>query len=413
MGYDYDLAIVGGGGGGITAAMLAHGLGKKAVLIDRRRFGGECTWSGCVPSKSLLHAAHTVWKARHAGAYGAFSGTAFSVSGRSVMASVQETVHGIYEDETPETFEKLGITALENTSVRFVDDHTLEASGRLLRARKFLIATGSSPLVPPVPGLASVPFYTNETIFTLESLPASLAIMGGGPIGIELAQAMNRLGERHSHEMAPSILIGRSRALGKARRSSDARRRASDNRRKGGPRGKPPAAHGGLRKGGRRVEGRSRGAAGRGRQEAEHRRAGPRQDRRGGRPARHCRQCFPADKPAPCLCGRRRGGAVPVQPHRQLSGHRGNLPRPAAHQETGRHDRALVHLHRPRTGPERTDRGEAREKIGTKVRVYRPSMQSSTAPARRGPSKVGQVSCEPGAPYSGCTSWGAGGRGPA
>jgi pyruvate/2-oxoglutarate dehydrogenase complex dihydrolipoamide dehydrogenase (E3) component len=124
------------------------------------------------------------------------------------MASVRETVHGIYEDEKPETFEKLGITAMENASVRFVDDHTLEASGRLLRAKKFLIATGSSPLVPPIPGLASVPFHTNETIFTLETLPASLAVMGGGPIGIELAQAMNRLGVSVTLiEMAPAILI--------------------------------------------------------------------------------------------------------------------------------------------------------------------------------------------------------------
>jgi len=208
MGYEYDLAIVGGGGGGITAAMLAHGLGRKTALIDSKRFGGECTWSGCVPSKSLLHAAHTVWTARLAATYGDPPDTPFSVSGRSVMASVREIVHGIYEDEKPETFEKMGITALENASVRFVDAHTLEASGHLLRSKKVLIATGSSPLVPPIPGLSSVPYYTNETIFTLEVLPASLAIMGGGPIGIELAQAMNRLGVTVTViEMAPSILI--------------------------------------------------------------------------------------------------------------------------------------------------------------------------------------------------------------
>ncbi len=208
MRYDYDLVIVGGGGGGITSAMLAHGLGKKVALIDKKRFGGECTWSGCVPSKSLLHAAHSVWTAKLAGRYGTAPDTASSVSSQSVMAFVREIVHGIYEDEKPEVFEKMGITALENASVRFVDAHTLEASGKKMSAKRFLIATGSSPLVPPIPGLDSVPYYTNENIFSLESLPASLVIMGGGPIGIELAQAMNRLGVTVTViEMAPAILI--------------------------------------------------------------------------------------------------------------------------------------------------------------------------------------------------------------
>ena len=106
------------------------------------------------------------------------------------MSSVQQTIREIYEGEKPEAFEKLGITAIENASIHFIDPHTIEVNGKTMRAGKFLIATGSSPLVPPVPGLSSVPYYTNETIFTLATLPASLTIMGGGPIGIELAQAM-------------------------------------------------------------------------------------------------------------------------------------------------------------------------------------------------------------------------------
>ncbi len=208
MGYDYDLIILGGGGGGITGAMLAHGLGKKVALIDKRRFGGECTWSGCVPSKSLLHAAHTVWTARRAGFYTAAGRTDFSISGAAVMQSVRDIVSNIYEDEKPEVFEKLGITALENASVRFIDAHTVEASGKKMSAKKFLIATGSSPLVPPIPGLDAAPYYTNENIFSLEALPASLIILGGGPIGIELSQAMNRLGVAVTViEMAPAILI--------------------------------------------------------------------------------------------------------------------------------------------------------------------------------------------------------------
>lgn len=208
MGYDYDLIILGGGGGGITGAMLAHGLGKKVALIDKKRFGGECTWSGCVPSKSLLHAAHTVWTARRAGFYAGAGQADVSVSGAAVLQSVRDIASGIYEDEKPEVFEKLGITALENASIRFVDAHNVEASGKKMSAKKFLIATGSSPLIPPIPGLDAVPYYTNENIFSLDTLPSSLIILGGGPIGIELAQAMNRLGVAVTViEMAPAILI--------------------------------------------------------------------------------------------------------------------------------------------------------------------------------------------------------------
>lgn len=208
MAYDYDLIILGGGGGGITGAMLAHGLGKKVALIDKRRFGGECTWSGCVPSKSLLHAAHMVATARRASVYSVGAQPDDRVSGAAVLQSVRDIVADIYEDERPETFEKLGITALENASVRFTDAHTVEASGKKMSAKKFLIATGSSPLVPPIPGLDAAPYYTNENIFSLDQLPASLMILGGGPIGVELAQAMNRLGVAVTViEMAPAILI--------------------------------------------------------------------------------------------------------------------------------------------------------------------------------------------------------------
>lgn len=206
--YDFDLIILGGGGGGITAAMLAHGLGKKVALIDKKRFGGECTWSGCVPSKSLLHAAKIAATTRDLERWGLSAAGPISISSDLVMSSVRQTVAEIYEDEKPATFEKLGITAMENASARFVDQNTIDVNGKKMRARKFLIATGSSPLVPPIDGLASVPYYTNENIFSLEKLPPSITIMGGGPIGIELASAMNRLGVLVTViEMAPAILI--------------------------------------------------------------------------------------------------------------------------------------------------------------------------------------------------------------
>jgi len=208
MSYDYDLIILGGGGAGITAAMLAKGLGKRIALIDKKRFGGECTWSGCVPSKSLLHAAKIVSMTQNLGRYGLGATGRITISNESVMSAVQQTIRDVYEDEKPETFAKLGITAMENASARFIDPHTIDVNGKTIRAGKFLIATGSSPLTPPIDGLASVPFYTNENIFSLPTLPGSITIMGGGPIGIELASAMNRLGVAVTViEMAPAILI--------------------------------------------------------------------------------------------------------------------------------------------------------------------------------------------------------------
>ena len=208
MKHDFDLIILGGGGGGITAAMLSHGLGKKVAIIDKKRFGGECTWSGCVPSKSLLHAAKIVAMMKNLNRYGLAGKGQITISNESVMIAVRETIRDIYEDEKPGTFEKLGIAAMENAQARFIDSNTLAVNGKTMRSRKFLITTGSSPLVPPIDGLAGVPYYTNENIFSLATLPESITILGGGPIGIELAQAMNRLGVSVTViEIAPVILI--------------------------------------------------------------------------------------------------------------------------------------------------------------------------------------------------------------
>ncbi len=197
--HDFDLIAIGGGAAGITAVTLARGLGKKAALVDRKKFGGECTWSGCVPSKALIHEAGLLRSS-------ARSGT--TVSGASTaLRTVRETVERVYESEHPEQFEKMGITAIENASVLFRDQHTIEVNGTALRSKYFIITTGSSPLVPPIPGLDRARYHTNETVFSLASPPRSMAILGGGPIGIELAQAFNRLGTHVTVlEMADTIL---------------------------------------------------------------------------------------------------------------------------------------------------------------------------------------------------------------
>ncbi len=197
--HDFDLIAIGGGSAGITAVMLARGLGKKPALIDRKKFGGECTWSGCVPSKTLIHEAGILRSAAMSG------NTVPDASG--VLRTVRETVEHVYENERPEEFEKTGITAIENASVVFRDRHTIEVNGTALRSKYFIITTGSSPLVPPIPGLDQVNYHTNETIFSLPSPPQSMAVLGGGPIGIELAQAFNRLGTHVTViEIADTIL---------------------------------------------------------------------------------------------------------------------------------------------------------------------------------------------------------------
>ncbi len=197
--HDFDLIAIGGGSAGITAVTLARGLGKKTSLIDRKKFGGECTWSGCVPSKTLIHEAGILRSAAMSG------NTVPDTSG--VLRTVRETVERVYESEHPEQFEKTGITAIENASVVFRDRHTIEVNETALRSKYFIITTGSSPIVPPIPGLDRVNYYTNETIFSLTAPPLSMAVLGGGPIGIELAQAFNRLGTHVTViEMADTIL---------------------------------------------------------------------------------------------------------------------------------------------------------------------------------------------------------------
>lgn len=211
--YDYDLAVIGGGAAGITSAMLASGLGKKTILLDKHKFGGECTWSGCVPSKALLHSGKVAMFMREHKKYGLSAGN-IKVNSSGVMKNVRETIAGIYKGETAQHFKSKGIEALENVNVEFVDAHKIKVNGKDITSDKFIIATGSGPFVPPVPGLDKVKYYTNETIFTIEKLPASMIIMGGGPIGIELACAFNRLGVNVTIvEMAPVILIREEQEL--------------------------------------------------------------------------------------------------------------------------------------------------------------------------------------------------------
>lgn len=191
-----DLLILGGGVGGLVTASVAAQLGLKVTLIEARdRLGGDCLHSGCVPSKALLHCAKLFHQQRQAAALG-FGGDADpAVDIAAVNAYIRSVIDTLQLHDDPERFRTYGCEVLFGHG-RFVGPNRIEVNGELRKGRRIVIATGSSPLVPPIEGLADAGYLTNEAMFSLATLPAHLAILGGGPIGIEMAQAFRRLGSR-------------------------------------------------------------------------------------------------------------------------------------------------------------------------------------------------------------------------
>lgn len=187
-----DIAIIGAGAGGLSVAAVASQLGLRTVLIESEKMGGDCLNFGCVPSKSLLAAAKAAQHFRASGQYG-IEPVDPKVNFAKVMAYVASVVETISVNDSVERFTKLGAEVIL-AKAEFVDATTIRAGNKLVSARRFVIATGSSPAVPPIPGLENIPFYTNETIFELRDQPQHLVIIGGGPIGCELAQAFCYLG---------------------------------------------------------------------------------------------------------------------------------------------------------------------------------------------------------------------------
>lgn len=190
--YDYDMIAIGAGAGGFVSSKVAAGFGKKVAMIEKARLGGECTNAGCIPSKALLKAAAVAHQARHLSSYGLALDNG-SVSAKNVMQYVRGAVKKVYDSHPAEVFEKAGITVLYGAP-RFLDSHRIDLGGRTISSKYFMLCTGSSAFVPPLEGLSSVPYFTNENIFEIETIPQSLIVLGGGPIGIELASAYNRLG---------------------------------------------------------------------------------------------------------------------------------------------------------------------------------------------------------------------------
>ena len=190
----YDIAIIGAGSAGLTAARFAARLGKRVALIEANRVGGDCTWTGCVPSKALLSAARVAHTVRNSGTYGIHAGDP-QVDFAAVMARIRSVIEQIYAAESPGALRAEGIEVIEGRA-RFEDTRAVDVTGRRITAKYFLICTGASPFIPLIPGLAETPYLTYESFWQLESLPSRLIVVGGGPIGCELAQACQRLGSR-------------------------------------------------------------------------------------------------------------------------------------------------------------------------------------------------------------------------
>jgi pyruvate/2-oxoglutarate dehydrogenase complex dihydrolipoamide dehydrogenase (E3) component len=191
---EYDLAILGAGASGLIAADFAVQLGARIALLDKGPIGGDCTWTGCVPSKSLIKVATVAHHARNAARYGV--GTSEPVIDMTVVRDyLRSTIQQIYKPTEPETLSKKGMDVLIGVT-RFLDPHTLEVGEQQIRAKKILINTGAEPRIPQIQGLATVPYSTYQKIFDNDRLPQHFLVIGGGPIGCELAQAYRRLGSR-------------------------------------------------------------------------------------------------------------------------------------------------------------------------------------------------------------------------
>ncbi len=187
-----DLCVIGAGSGGLSVAAGAAQLGRKVVLIEKGKMGGDCLNTGCVPSKALIAAASRAQAMREAEKFGV-AAVEPDIDFGAVMDHVHGVIAAIAPHDSQERFEGLGVRVLRETA-SFTGERTVRAGDNEVRAKHFVVATGSAPLAPPIPGLDKTPFFTNETIFENRALPEHLIVIGGGPIGVEMAQAFRRLG---------------------------------------------------------------------------------------------------------------------------------------------------------------------------------------------------------------------------
>lgn len=218
-----DICIIGAGSGGLSVAAAAAVFGRKVVLIEKHKMGGDCLNYGCVPSKALIAAARRAHQIRTSAVFGV-EAQDLHIDPQAVHDHVKGVIAAIEPNDSIERFTGLGVQVI-TAAGRFIDKTTVAAGDYRIKARRFVVATGSSPFVPPIPGLSDVPHFTNETIFDNKQHLEHLLIIGGGPIGLELAQAYRRLGSKvtvleaetalaHDDPEMSAVVLGRLRDEG-------------------------------------------------------------------------------------------------------------------------------------------------------------------------------------------------------
>ncbi len=192
----YDLLIIGGGSAGLTAADFAIKLGASVAILDNHKIGGDCTWTGCIPSKTLLKSAKVAHSMRHADSYG-LQPSQTQTDLAAVMAHVHSVVDDIYQEESPEVLRAKGIDVFLGPT-EFIDPHTLSVGDEIVSGKAIIIATGARVNIPSIKGIEDVDYHTYETIWELDDMPQRLLIVGAGMVGSELGQAFQRLGSEVS-----------------------------------------------------------------------------------------------------------------------------------------------------------------------------------------------------------------------
>ena len=203
--FDANIVIIGAGSAGLVAAIIAAGAKAKVILIERQKMGGDCLNTGCVPSKSLIRSGRMMAYLRRAKEYGIDDATG-TINFKAVMARVQNVIKAIEPHDSVERFTSLGVECIMGDAM-INSPYTVTVNGRIIHTKSIILASGARPLVPPIPGLESVDYVNSDTVWGLTELPPRLLVVGGGPIGCELAQAFNNLGSKVTQvDMAPRIM---------------------------------------------------------------------------------------------------------------------------------------------------------------------------------------------------------------
>ena len=204
--FDCNLIVLGAGSAGLVTAYIAAAVKAKVTLIEKDRMGGDCLYTGCVPSKALIRSAKFLAHARRAREFG-FKSADVEFDFADVMERVQRVIKTIEPHDSIERYSKLGVECITGEA-KITSPWTVEVNGKILTTRNIVIAAGAHPFVPPIPGIEDVTYYTSDTIWELRELPKRLIVLGGGPIGCELTQCFARFGSHVSQvEMLPRLLM--------------------------------------------------------------------------------------------------------------------------------------------------------------------------------------------------------------